>query len=79
MKGNEMIHIQILQRYSALFSRKTISNLIKYNKKEIILYSGYSSAIKKLKDTAPNAVQFIGPFSAVINLEELVKSDKLQE
>jgi len=78
-KGNEKIHLQTLQIRSSLFSRKTINDLIRYNKREIILYSTYSSVIKKMKDAAPNAVQVLGPFSAAVNLEEFAKSDKLQE
>lgn len=78
-KGNEKIHLQALKIRASLFSKKTINDLIGYNKKEILLYSSYSSVIKKLKDTAPNAVQILGPFSAAINLEEYAESDKLQD
>ncbi len=76
----QSVHLQSLRTRSTLFSKKMMSDLAAINpNKKIVLYSGYSSTIRKLIDTAPNAIQILGPSSAILDLEEFVKSDRLRE
>jgi hypothetical protein len=40
----------------------------------VCLYSGYSSTIKRLGETAPKAVESLGPFSLTLNIYELQRA-----
>lgn len=79
-RENSKIHLETIKIRSSLFEKKIVQKILAANNnKKIILYSGYSSTIRELLDTAPEAIEVLGPFSAVIDLEKFAESDNLVE
>lgn len=71
----EFVKLQVLKVRKSLFDKVQILELIKLNpNRKVILLSGYSSTIRKLFDTAPESVSPLGPFSAIVDLDALVKT-----
>jgi hypothetical protein len=67
---------------ASLFDNKELDSLALVSRSEtVIFYSSYSSLIKKLVEFAPEAVQPLGPFSAVLNVKLLrsALAQKLQQ
>jgi len=72
---DEHVTIIPLQIRPSLFDINQIDKLAATIEGEnVILYSGYSSTLRKLFQVAPDAVQSLGPFSAILNISQLRKA-----
>jgi hypothetical protein len=77
-ENGETLRLRVLRVRKALFDPEQLTELgASALTDKVVLYSGYTSTIKRLVDTAPDAVEPLGPFSAVIDLVKL--SQKLAE
>lgn len=66
--GNQL-SIQILSSSKSLFDGNQIEELLKLNpSKEVILYCGSSSTLKRLAEMCPECIVPLGPFSAIVDL-----------
>ena len=71
-ENGDTVSLQILRVRKSLFSTDQLVELKKLNPAgKVILYSGYSSTLMKLADTAPDSLVPLGPLSAVVDLEKL--------
>jgi hypothetical protein len=68
------LNLQLLRTRGSLFRPDDLRSLVSLNPSgKVVLFSGYSSTIRKLVEDAPEAATVQGPFSAVVDLGRLVK------
>lgn len=66
------VNIQILKIRKSLFEQEQIEKLLELNpSRKVILYSGYSSTLKRLSEVAPKSILPLGPYSAIVDLDAL--------
>ena len=74
-EGGETIDLQLLRKRGSLFETDDLTSLITLNSSgKVVLYSGYSSTIRRLIEDSPEAAIVQGPFSAIVDLELLRRS-----
>jgi hypothetical protein len=69
------IVLQLLRKRGSLFESEELERLIRVNPSgKVVLFSGYSSTIRKLAEDYPHEAVIQGPFSANVDLNLLKRS-----
>ena len=64
--------LQTLQVRKRLFEKTQLAELQKLNPVgKVMLYSGYTSTITKIAEVAPDSLEILGPFSAIVDITAL--------
>jgi hypothetical protein len=73
-RGEQVIILRLKDR-STLFQLTQLNSLISISQKnEMVLYSTYSSTLRKCFNVAPESIQPLGSFSGVLNIDSLRKA-----
>ena len=73
--GNQVVDLQLLRKRHSLFEPEDLTRLSTLNSAgKVVLFSGYSSTIRRLAENSAEAAVVQGPFSAIVDLELLRRS-----
>jgi len=68
-KSGRSVDLLVLQVRKSLYEKDQIEEILKLSRgQRVILHSGYTSTLRRVFDTAPESVNPLAPFSAIVDL-----------